>query len=144
MVVGCRIATLPPNLGRGESGPVEARGIISREARSQVRMYRDAAGCESVQTVNRQFRLVTIVTPTGPRRLLLEESYDVRRCLTSEGASSEALITAWEADSGSSEPLFHIAGRGVASAPVGNLYRMQSRGCCGSGDAATYFSLVSG
>src|SRR2546422_11171648 len=98
LVVGCRAAILPPNPGRGESGPVEARGIISREARSQVRLYRDATGCESVQTVNRQFRLVTIVTPTGPRRLLLEESYDVRRCLTAEGASSEALITAWEAD----------------------------------------------
>lgn len=143
-LLGCRVVSLLPHSGRGESGPVEARGVISREARSQVRLYRDAAGCQSIQTVGRQFRLVTVVGDGGPRRLILEESYDVRRCLESEGASSEALITAWRPDSGANQPLYRITGRGVSGSAMGNLYRMMSRGCCGSEDLGTYFSLLTG
>jgi hypothetical protein len=141
----CRLVTLPPASSRTDGGPVAARGTISHEARSQVRLYRDAAGCESVQTVSRQFRVVTVTDRTGgPRRLVLEESYDVRHCLTSESVSSEAVVTAWNPDDPASEPLYRITGRGVTGAPVGTLYRMVSRSCCGSRALSTYYSLLSG
>ena len=140
----CQIVSLPPSSSRADGGPVASRGVVSHEARSQVRIYRDAAGCQSVQTVNRQYRVVTVDRPEGPQRVVLEESYDVRRCLSSESVSSEAAITAWRPDSGVSAPLFRITGRGTAGEPFGNLYRMTSHGCCGSQDASTYYSLITG
>ena len=143
LTASCTVMSLPPAASRADGGPVSSRGIVSHEARSQLRLYRDAAGCESIQTVNRQFRLVTVVTEKGAERRVLEESYDVRHCLKSESASSEAAIVAWRPDS-SVGPLFRIAGRGTEGEPAGNLYRMTQRGCCGSQDLATYFSLLSG
>jgi len=140
----CRVESLPPSSSRTDGGPVFARGVISHEARSQVRIYRDAAGCESIQTTNRQFRVVTVQDDEGPRRLVLEETYDVRYCVESESVGSEAVITAWQPDSGQTAPLFRIAGRGVSGSPVGNLYRMSSHGCCGSQELDTYWSLLTG
>ncbi len=140
---GCVVMSLPPVSARSDGGPVSSRGTVSHEARSQLRVYRDAAGCESIQTVNRQFRLVTVVTEKGPERRILEESYDVRHCLQSESASSEAAIVAWRPDT-SNVPLFRIAGRGTEGEPAGNLYIMTQSGCCGSQDLATYFSLLNG
>jgi hypothetical protein len=142
--VGCRVTSLLPEGSRIDGGPVSSRGTISHEARSQVRIYRDAAGCESVQTVNRQFRVVTVMTDSGPRHRVLEEAYDIRHCLSKEGTSSEAQITVWRPDSTAVQPEFRIVGRGVEGVPIGNLYRMVSHSCCGSGDLATYFSLLSG
>lgn len=139
----CSVKSLPPASTRNDGGPVSSRGTVSHEARSQLRLYRDAAGCESIQTVNRQFRLVTVVTEKGAERRVLEESYDVRHCLDAESASSEATIVAWRPDSTSS-PLFTIAGRGSEGRPAGNLYLMTQSGCCGSQDLATYFSLLTG
>lgn len=139
----CTVESLPPASSRTDGGPVSGRGTVSHEAKSQLRLYRDAAGCQSIQTVNRQFRLVTVVTNSGPERLVLEESYDVRHCLESESASSEASIVAWRPDSASA-PLFTIAGRGTEGEPAGNLYRMTQSGCCGSQNLATYFSLLTG
>ncbi len=121
-----------------------ARGVISHEARSELRLYRDAAGCQSIQTTNRQFRVVTVQDDEGPRRLVLQESYDTRYCVESESVGSEALITAWQPDSGQTGPLFRIAGRGVSGTPIGNLYRMSSRGCCGSQTLDAYWSLLTG
>jgi hypothetical protein len=118
--------------------------VVTHEARSHLRLYRDAAGCESVQTVNRQFRLATVVGDRGPERLALEESYDIRHCLTKESSSSEATVTAWRPGSDAASPVFRITGRGVAGAPYGNLYRMTRSGCCGSGDLAAYYSLLTG
>lgn len=139
----CSVKSLPPATTRNDGGPVSSRGTVSHEARSQLRLYRDAAGCESIQTVNRQFRLVTVVTEKGAERRVLEETYDVRHCLEAESASSEAAIVAWRTDS-TSTPLFTIAGRGSEGQPVGNLYQMTQSGCCGSQDLATYFSLLTG
>ncbi len=144
LAAGCQVVSYPPAQARLDGGPVATRGVVSHEARSQLRLYQDAAGCESVQTVNRQFRLVTVAGPTGPERRVLEEAYDIRHCLTSESASSEATITVWLPDGNATVPLFRIAGRGAEGAPVGNLYRMTNRGCCGSQDLATYFSLITG
>jgi hypothetical protein len=144
LVAGCRVSYLPPASSRTDGGPVVSRGVISHEARSQVRMYKDAAGCESVQTVNRQFQLVTVQTESGPERLVLEETYDVRHCLESASSSSEATVTAWLPDSASATPRFRISGRGIAGAPVGNLYRLMATGCCGSAAVATYYSLLTG
>lgn len=122
-----------------------SRGVVSHEARSQLRLYRDAAGCESVQTLNRQFRLVSVRGPGGtPRRLVLEESYDIRHCLTAESSSSEAVVSAWRPDSATKEPVFRITGRGVRGEPSGNLYQMSAAGCCGSQNLITYFSLITG
>ena len=143
LTAGCTVMSLPPAASRADGGPVSGRGVVSHEARSQLRLYRDAAGCESIQTVNRQFRLVTVVTEKGSERRVLEESYDVRHCLESESASSEAAIVAWRTDS-STVPIFRITGRGTEGEPAGNLYRMTQRGCCGSQDLATYFSLLNG
>ncbi len=144
-VGGCRVVSLPPGSNRTDGGPVASRGVISHDARSELRLYRDAAGCESVQTVNRQFRLVTVVGPGGPGRRVLEESYDVRHCLASESSSSEAVITVWHPDSaGASGPLFQIRGRGASGSPVGNLYRLTVHGCCGSQNLASYSSLLTG
>ena len=143
-LAGCRVISLLPEGSRADGGPVSSRGTISHEARSQVRIYRDAAGCESVQTVNRQFRVVTVMTDSGPRHRVLEEAYDIRHCLTREGISSEAQITVWRPDSSVVQPEFRIVGRGVEGTPIGNLYRMVSHGCCGSRDLATYFSLITG
>jgi hypothetical protein len=143
-LTGCRISYLPPASSRSDGGPVVTRGVITHEARSQVRLYRDAAGCESVQTVNHQFRVVTVTTEAGRQRLVLEEAYDVRLCLDGGGSSSEATITAWLPDSGSAPPRFRITGRGVSGMPVGNLYRLQATGCCGSGTLGTYYSLITG
>ena len=140
LTASCTVMSLPPAASRADGGPVSSRGIVSHEARSQLRLYRDAAGCESIQTVNRQFRLVTVVTEKGAERRVLEESYDVRHCLQAESASSEAAIVAWRPDS-TTTPLFRIAGRGTEGEPAGNLYRMTQRGCCGSQELATYFSL---
>ena len=78
LVAGCDVMYLPPPSSRTDGGPVSSRGVVSHEARSQLRRYRDAAGCESVQTVNRRFRLVTVVGPGGPEHRVLEESFDVR------------------------------------------------------------------
>lgn len=144
--IGCTIASLPPAGSRADGGPVAARGTVTHEARSQLRLYRDAAGCESVQTVNRRFRLVTVRQPGGlaPRRLVLEESYDIRHCLRSESSSSEAVVTAWAPDTASTKPVFRITGRGVTGEPDGPLYRMTAQGCCGSQNLSTYFSLVTG
>jgi hypothetical protein len=144
--IGCTITSLPPAGSRGDGGPVAARGTVTHEARSQLRLYRDAAGCESVQTVNRRFRLVTVRPPGGltPRRLVLEESYDIRHCLRSESSSSEAVVTAWTPDSTSARPVFRITGRGVTGEPDGPLYRMTAQGCCGSQNLSTYFSLITG
>lgn len=144
LTAACRVASLPPSSSRSDGGPVFARGVISHEARSQLRLYRDAAGCESIQTTNRQFRVVTVTDATGSRRIVLEETYDVRLCTESESVGSEALITAWRPDSGQTAPLFQISGRGVSGTPVGNLYRMTSRGCCGSQELSTYYSLLNG
>jgi hypothetical protein len=95
--------------------------------------------------MNRQFRLVTVRPPGGAaRRLVLEEGSDVRRCLTSESASSEATVTGWRPDSATKAPLFQITGRGVPGEPIGNLYQMAAVGCCGSQDLFTYFSLLTG
>jgi len=144
LITGCRIESLPPASSRSDGGPVATRGTITHQARSEVRLYRDAAGCNSVQTVNRQFRLVRVQREEGPERLVLEESYDVRWCLEREGVSSEATVTAWRPDSAATPPLFRIVGRGVTGAPVGNLYRMVAYSCCGSQELATYFSLLTG
>ena len=145
VVAGCEVVSLPPSSSRTDGGPVSSRGVVSHEARSQLRLYRDAAGCRSVQTVNRQFRLVTVVGPGGPAHRVLEESFDVRHCLSSESSSSEAVITAWHPDSSATaSPLFRITGRGVAVEPQGNLYRLAVRGCCGSQDLASYSSLLTG
>ncbi|MEO8451777.1 MAG: hypothetical protein ABI647_18445 [Gemmatimonadota bacterium] len=143
-LTGCRVATILPEGSRVDGGPVSSRGTISHEARSQVRIYRDAAGCESVQTVNRQFRVVTVVTDSGPRHRVLEEAYDIRHCLSKEATSSEAQVTVWRPDSTAVQPEFRIVGRGVEGVPIGNLYRMVAHSCCGSGDLGTYFSLVTG
>lgn len=121
-----------------------SRGVVSHEAKSQLRLYRDAAGCESVQAVNRGFKLVTVVTDSGPNRLVLEEAYDIRHCLTAESASYEATVTAWRPDSGAAQPLFRINGRGTEGRPSGNLYGMSTHGCCGSRDLTSYFSLITG
>lgn len=144
LAAGCRLATLPPPSSRTDGGPVASRGVITHEARSQVRLYRDAAGCQSVQTVNRVFRLVTVLNRSGPERLVLEEEYDVRRCLESGSASSEAQITAWRPAENQPDPIFRIRSRGGAGEPAGNLYRIVSQSCCGSGDLATWYSLLSG
>jgi len=145
LVTGCSIASLPPASSRSDGGPVASRGVVSHEARSQLRLYRDAAGCESVQTLNRQFRLVSVRGPDGsPRRLVLEESYDIRHCLTAESSSSEAVVTVWRPDSATKEPVFRITGRGVRGEPAGNLYRMVAAGCCGSQNLIIYFSLITG
>lgn len=144
LATACQVVSYPPAQARQDGGPVATRGVVSHEARSQLRIYRDAAGCESVQTVNRQFRLATVVGAAGPARRVVEESYDVRHCLTSESASSEATITVWLPDGNATVPLFRITGRGAEGAPSGNLYRMTNRGCCGSQDLATYFSLLTG
>ncbi len=144
-LTSCRIASLPPASSRSDGGPVASRGVISHEARSQVRLYRDAAGCESVQTANHQYRLVTVVTRSGPKRLVLEEAYDIRYCLSGGSSSSEATITAWRPDSNTAAPpAFRIAGRGISGSVVGNLYRLVSAGCCGSGTLGTYYSLITG
>ncbi len=140
---GCAVMSRPPASARSDGGPVSNRGTVSHEARSQLRLYKDAAGCESIQTVNRQFRLVTVVTEKGAERRILEESYDVRHCLESESASSEAAIVAWRPDT-ATVPLFRIAGRGTEGEPAGNLYIMTQSGCCGSQALATYFSLLNG
>lgn len=143
----CSVVSLPPSSSRSDGGPVATRGAVIHEARSQLRLYRDAAGCESVQTVNRQYRLVTVrdsIPGDGPRRLVLEESYDVRHCLAAESQSSEATVTVWRPDSVSREPLFRLAGRGVHGEPWGNLYQMVAAGCCGSQNLITYYSLLSG
>jgi hypothetical protein len=140
-LAGCKIAYRPPLVPRGDGGPVAIRGVVTHESRSELRLYRDASGCESVQTLNRQFRLVSL---GASQPIVLEESYDVRRCLSSEGTRSEATVTAWRPDTLASEPLFRFTGRGVAGEPVGDLYRMVITGCCGSQDAATYYSLQSG
>lgn len=147
LVSGCSIVSLPPSSSRTDGGPVASRGVVSHEAKSQLRIYRDAAGCESLQTVNRQFRLVAVhgATPDGAsRRLVLEESYDVRHCLTAESSSSEAVVTAWRPDTASAEPVFRLFGRGVRGEPSGNLYLMVASGCCGSQNLTTYFSLLTG
>src|SRR5690349_18840169 len=89
-LTACRISYLPPASTRSDGGPVVTRGVITHEARSQVRLYRDAAGCESVQTVNHQYRVVTVATDVGRQRLVLEEAYDVRLCLEGGSSSSEA------------------------------------------------------
>ncbi|MHB1328840.1 MAG: hypothetical protein ACYC2K_11620 [Gemmatimonadales bacterium] len=136
--------TLPPPSSRSDGGPVAARGMIAHEARSQLRLYRDAAGCESIQTVNRQFRPVTITTDQGPELRVLEEQYDIRRCRETDGVSSEAIVTAWLPDSGQTRPLFRIRGRAVSGAPAGNLYQMVTFGCCGSRPLTTYHSLHTG
>mgnify|MGYP001182371729 CR=1 FL=1 len=143
---GCTVTSLPPAGSRVDGGPVAARGTVTHEAKSQLRLYRDAAGCQSVQTVNRQFRLITVRVPgtKAPRRLVLEESYDIRHCLESESNSSEAVITAWLPDTTSPEPAFRITGRGVTGAPEGAVYRMVAQSCCGSQDLLTYFSLLNG
>ncbi len=142
---GCQVLSLPPQSSRTDGGPVSARGVVSHEARSQLRIYVDAAGCKSVQTVSRQFRLVSVVGQGEPEHRVLEESFDVRHCLSSESSSSEAVITAWSPDSpASSTPLFRITGRGTTGAPFGNLYRMAVYGCCGSQDLGSYSSLLSG
>jgi hypothetical protein len=144
-LTGCRILSLPPASSRSDGGPVASRGVISHEARSQVRLYRDAAGCESVQTLNRQFRLVTVAARSGTHRLVLEEAYDLRHCLARGGSSSEATITAWHPDSNpASPPAFRIETRATSGAPVGNLYRFESVGCCGSGTIGTFYSLLTG
>ncbi|MFN0179504.1 MAG: hypothetical protein ACKVZ0_11960 [Gemmatimonadales bacterium] len=144
--MGCTITSLPPAGSRADGGPVATRGTVTHEARSQLRLYRDAAGCESVQTVNRRFRLVSVRPPGGriPRRLVLEESYDIRHCLRSESSSSEAVVTAWTPDSSTARPVFRITGRGVTGEPDGPLYRMTAQGCCGSQNLSTYFSLITG
>jgi hypothetical protein len=144
LVGACRVSYLPPPSSRTDGGPVATRGTIAHESRSQVRLYRDAAGCESVQTVNRQFRVVTLRGRAGPERLVLEEAYDVRHCLTSGSTSSEATITGWVPDSAAAPPRFRISGRGHSGTPVGNLYRLVTTGCCGSAAAANYYSLLSG
>jgi hypothetical protein len=118
--------------------------VITHEARSQVRLYRDAAGCESVQTVNHQFRVVTVTSGGQRDRLVVEEVYDQRKCLETESSSSEATITAWLPDSGSAPPRFKISGRGLSGMPIGNLYRLMATGCCGSAAVATYYSLLTG
>ncbi len=142
---GCQVLSLPPQSSRTDGGPVSARGVVSHEAKSQLRVYLDAAGCKSVQTVNRQFRLVTVVGSGEPEHRVLEESFDVRHCLSSESSSSEAVITAWSPDSpASATPLFRITGRGTKGEPFGNLYRMAVFGCCGSQDLGSYSSLLSG
>jgi hypothetical protein len=143
-LAGCRLATLPPASSRSDGGPVAARGVVSHEARSQLRLYRDAAGCEAVQALNRHFRLVTLVDDGGPRHIVLEEAWDVRHCLDSESTSSEAEITAWLPASDQTQPLFRIQARGSAGAPEGNLYRMTSRACCGGADLSAYYSLLTG
>ncbi len=120
------------------------RGTIAHEARSHVRLYRDAAGCESIQTVNRQFRPVTITTAEGAELRVLEEQYDIRRCRDTDGVSSEAIVTAWLPDTGQARPLFRISGRAVSGTPTGNLYQMVTFGCCGSRPLATYHSLHTG
>ena len=143
--VGCDVMYLPPPSSRTDGGPVSSRGVVSHEARSQLRRYRDAAGCESVQTVNRRFRLVTVAGPGGPEHRVLEESFDVRHCLQSESSSSEAVITVWHPDSSAtSAPLFRIIGRGSSGEPEGNLYRLAVRGCCGSQELTSYASLLTG
>ena len=145
LVAGCEVISLPPPSSRTDGGPVSSRGVVSHEARSQLRRYRDAAGCESVQTVNRQFRLITVVGPGGPEHRVLEESFDVRHCLSSESTSSEAVVTAWHPDSSaSSTPLFRITGRGSSGEVEGNLYRLAVHGCCGSQALASYASLLTG
>jgi hypothetical protein len=97
-----------------------------------------------VQTLNRQFRLVTVATGAGTRRLVLEEAYDLRYCLGG-GSSSEATITAWRPDSNSAAPpAFRITTRAISGAPARNLYRFESVGCCGSGTIGTYYSLLTG
>ncbi|MBM4188137.1 MAG: hypothetical protein FJ206_12605 [Gemmatimonadetes bacterium] len=145
-VLGCTVSSLPPSASRTDGGPVAARGTVTHQARSELRLYRDAAGCESVQTVNRQFRLVRVRGPgeSPVRRLVLEESYDIRHCLMAGSVSSEAIITAWAPDTASAEPVFRISGRGVTGAATGSLYRMVARGCCGGQDLITYYSLISG
>jgi hypothetical protein len=140
----CRLERLPPPSSRLDRGPVSARGVISLEARSQVRLYRDAAGCESVQTMNRQFRVVTVPAPVGMRPLVLEEAYDLRHCLSTGSASSEAVITAWRPEPGVVDPLFRITGRGVTGEPVGTFYRLLSRSCCGGNDLGVFHSLHNG
>jgi hypothetical protein len=118
---------------------------VSHESRSQLRLYRDAAGCESVQTLNRQFRLVTVAAAAGTHRLVLEEAYDLRYCLAPGGSSSEATITAWRPDSNpTAPPAFRITTRAISGAPAGNLYRFESIGCCGSGTIGAYYSLLTG
>ena len=144
LLAACQLVSYPPAGSRSDGGPVVSRGVVSHEARSTVRVYRDAAGCESIQTVNRQFRLAAVNRGQGPERMVLEESYDVRHCLTAESASSEAQITAWRPDSATAAPLFRITGRGATGMPVGNLYLMTRYGCCGSEDLATYYSLING
>ena len=143
-MTGCKIMSLPPASSRSDGGPVITRGVIVHEARSQARLYRDAAGCQSVQTDNRQFRVVTIETPTGRQHLVLEEAYDIRHCLDGGSASSEATITAWRPDSDVTTPLFRISGRGVSGSPIGNLYRLVTAGCCGSATLGMYYSLITG
>jgi len=143
-VAACQVATLPPPSSRSDGGPVAARGTIAHEARSQLRLYRDAAGCESIQTVNRQFRPVTITTDQGSELRVLEEQYDIRRCRDTGGVSSETVVTAWLPESRQPRPLFRISGRGVSGAPAGNLYQMVTSGCCGSRPLATYHSLHTG
>ncbi len=144
VLAACQVVTLPPPSSRNDGGPVATRGTIAHEARSQLRLYRDAAGCESIQTINRQFRPVTITTDRGSELRVLEEQYDVRRCRETEGTSSEAIVTAWLPDSGQTNPLFRIRGRAVFGTPAGNLYQMVTYGCCGSRPLATYHSLHTG
>jgi hypothetical protein len=140
----CQLVSLPPANSRDDGGPVAARGEISHEARSHVRLYRDAAGCESVQTVNRRFQVVTVVGDAGPERLVLEEAYDVRECLDTESSSSEATVTAWRPVAGVATPVFSIRARGMRGHPTGNLYQLTGHSCCGSGDLNAYYSLLTG
>jgi hypothetical protein len=140
----CKLISLPPAGSRDDGGPVAARGEISHEARSHVRLYRDATGCESVQTVNRRFRVVTVVSDSGPERLVLEEAYDVRECLDTESSSSEATITAWRPAAGVTAPIFTIRARGMRGRPTGNLYQLTGHSCCGSGELDSYYSLLTG
>jgi len=166
-VAGCEVASLPPTSSRSDGGPVVSRGVVSHEAKSQVRLYRDPTGCDAVQTVNRSFRVVTVrdadsgdgaptsglvgsrtqATPgadSRTRHLVLEETYDLRHCLASASVSSEATITAWAPVAGATEPLFRIRGRAMTGEVIGNLYRMTQRSCCGSNDVGSFYSLLTG
>jgi hypothetical protein len=144
VLVGCRVSSLPPAASRTDGGPVSARGIITHEAKSQVRLYRDAAGCRSVQTENRQFRVATVQTETGPRTLVLEEAYDQRYCLDRGSQSSEAMISAWDPDTTADQPLYRIRALGSSGGAQGNLYRVSTNGCCGSRPLTTFYSLLTG
>ena len=143
LLSSCQVVSLPPAASRVDGGPVATRGVVSHEARSSLRLYQDAAGCESVQAMNRQFRLVTVRGNQGPERLVLEEAYDVRLCLASASGSTEATITAWRPDSGA-KPAFVITARAAEGSPMGNLYQLATRGCCGSGKLLTFYSLRTG